>query len=48
MRLRLIARPFCSLRYACKRSSVQQPKGSPRPLGSVSAAATTSARCSAV
>jgi hypothetical protein len=48
MRLRLIARPFCSLRYACRRSSVQQPKGKFRSFGSVNAAATTSARCSAV
>jgi hypothetical protein len=46
MRLRLIAMPLCSLRYASRRSSVQQPKSSPRSLGSLNAVAITTATCS--
>ena len=48
MRLRRMAMPLCSLRYAWRRSNVQQPNGSPRSPGLVSAAAMTSARWSAV
>ena len=44
MRLRLIAIPFRSFRYAARRSSVQQPKGRSNLAGSVNAVAMTSAR----
>src|SRR5215475_7644726 len=40
-RLRLMAMPFASLRYASSRSNVQQPKGKSKRCGAVSAVAMT-------
>ncbi len=48
MRLRLIAIPLYSLRYAASRSSVQDANGGSSARGSVRAVAITVATCSGV
>src|SRR5207249_3121280 len=48
IRLRLIGRPFSSLRYTSSRSNVQLANGNPSSVGLVKAAAITALTCSAV